>query len=78
MRDWFGFVPVYFITIDASFCENSNDREFCALIEHELYHIARMREYPGLINGIDIATTPEGFKFTHQQFVKEANLFGRR
>lgn len=37
--------------------------------------IARMRvKYPGLINGIDVATTPEGFKFTHQQFVKEANL----
>lgn len=37
--------------------------------------IARMRvKHPGLINGIDVATTPEGFKFTHQQFVKEANL----
>lgn len=39
MRDWFGFVPIYLITIDASFCEKANDNEFCALIEHELYHI---------------------------------------
>lgn len=36
--------------------------------------IARMRyKQAGLINGIDVATTPEGFKFTHEQFVKEAN-----
>ena len=37
--------------------------------------IARMRyKQAGLLNGIDVATTPEGFKFTHEQFVKEANL----
>lgn len=33
--------------------------------------IARMRyNVPGLKNGIDVTTTPEGFKFVHQQFVK--------
>jgi hypothetical protein len=33
--------------------------------------IARMRyNVPGLINGIDVTTTPEGFKFVYQQFVK--------
>ena len=37
--------------------------------------IARMRyKHAGLMNGIDVATTPEGFKFTYEQFVKEANL----
>ena len=36
MRDWFGCVPVYLITIDASFCEQASDHDFCALIEHEL------------------------------------------
>lgn len=37
--------------------------------------IARMRyKQAGLINGIDVATTPEGFKFTYEQFVKQANL----
>ncbi len=36
--------------------------------------IARMRyKQAGLTNGIDVATTPEGFKFTYEQFVKEAN-----
>ena len=34
--------------------------------------IARMRyNVEGLKNGIDIATTPEGFKFTHKTFVKD-------
>lgn len=39
MRDWFGFIPTYLITIDATFCDKANDSEFCALFEHELYHI---------------------------------------
>jgi hypothetical protein len=33
--------------------------------------IARMRDTaPGLINGVDVTTTPEGFKFVYEQFVK--------
>lgn len=36
--------------------------------------IARMRyKQAGLLNGIDVTTTPEGYKFTYNQFVKEAN-----
>ncbi|AMR77670.1 terminase large subunit domain-containing protein [Cupriavidus nantongensis] len=35
--------------------------------------IARMRQVaPGLLNGIDVTTTPEGFKFVYEQFVKAA------
>lgn len=37
---WFGQVPEYLITIDAQYAQISNDIAFCALIEHELYHIA--------------------------------------
>ena len=37
---WFGDIPDYLITIDARFAEAANDMAFCALIEHELYHIA--------------------------------------
>lgn len=33
--------------------------------------IARMRQVaPGLLNSIDVTTTPEGFKFVYEQFVK--------
>lgn len=46
--------------------------------------IARMRyKVDGLKNGVDVTTTPEGFKFVHQQFVKQvrekpalASLYG--
>lgn len=47
MRDWFGYVPMYLITIDASYCDQANDRDFCALIEHELYHIGVERDEDG-------------------------------
>lgn len=47
MRDWFGYVPVYLITIDASYCDQATDRDFCALIEHELYHIGVERDEYG-------------------------------
>lgn len=36
--------------------------------------IARMRKnVPGVKNGVDVTTTPEGFKFAYQTFVKEPN-----
>jgi len=46
--------------------------------------IARMRyKVDGLLNGIDVTTTPEGFKFVYEQFVRAvrlrpelANLYG--
>ncbi|MDC4490981.1 putative metallopeptidase [Acinetobacter baumannii] len=47
MRDWFGYVPVYLITIDASYCDQATDGDFCALIEHELYHIGVERDEDG-------------------------------
>lgn len=39
MRDWFGHVPEYLITLDARYCLECPDNEFCALVEHELYHV---------------------------------------
>lgn len=41
MRDWFGEVPTFIITLAADYCAYCSDAEFCALIEHELYHIAQ-------------------------------------
>ena len=40
MRHWFGEVPDYLITLAADYCAECTDAEFCALVEHELYHIA--------------------------------------
>jgi hypothetical protein len=41
MCDWFGAVPDYLITLDAEYCLTCSDLEFCALVEHELYHIGQ-------------------------------------
>ncbi len=44
MADWFGAVPDYLITLDASYCLTCSDAEFCALVEHELYHIGQEQD----------------------------------
>lgn len=44
MREWFGFVPGFLITLDASYCSTCSDAEFCALLEHELYHIGHKKD----------------------------------
>ncbi|HDW2202642.1 TPA: putative metallopeptidase [Klebsiella quasipneumoniae subsp. similipneumoniae] len=41
MLEWFGRIPKFIITLAADYCEQCNDLEFCALVEHELYHIAQ-------------------------------------
>ncbi|MCS4063705.1 putative metallopeptidase [Pseudomonas putida] len=39
MRDWFGEEPEFLITLAADYCSQCTEAEFCALVEHELYHI---------------------------------------
>ncbi len=39
MREWFGEEPTFLITLAADYCAQCTDAEFCALVEHELYHI---------------------------------------
>ncbi|MBB1606533.1 hypothetical protein A9972_21900 [Pseudomonas sp. UME83] len=41
MLQWFGYLPTYLITLAADYCAECSDAEFCALVEHELYHIAQ-------------------------------------
>lgn len=41
LYDWFGRKPDFIITLAADFCLECSDAEFCALVEHELYHIAQ-------------------------------------
>lgn len=41
MYEWFGRVPKFIITLAADYCSQCSDLEFCALVEHELYHIAQ-------------------------------------
>lgn len=39
MEQWFGHVPRFLITLDGAYAREASDAEFCALVEHELYHI---------------------------------------
>lgn len=41
MHEWFGHKPDFIITLAGDFCMQCSDIEFCALVEHELYHIAQ-------------------------------------
>lgn len=41
MHEWFGHKPDFIITLAADFCLQCSDLEFCALVDHELYHIAQ-------------------------------------
>ncbi|WP_312384587.1 putative metallopeptidase [Atlantibacter subterraneus] len=41
MYEWFGRIPEFIITLAADYCAQCSDLEFCALVEHELYHIAQ-------------------------------------
>lgn len=47
MREWFGRVPAFIITLAADYCSQCSDAEFCALVEHELYHIAQAQDQYG-------------------------------
>ena len=40
--EWFGYeLPDYVITLDGNYCRECTDIEFCALVEHELFHIGQ-------------------------------------
>ncbi|MGE7957022.1 putative metallopeptidase [Pseudomonas sp. NPDC089530] len=47
MREWFGEGPEFLITLAADYCTQCSDAEFCALIEHELYHLAHAKDKYG-------------------------------
>lgn len=44
LRDWFGHVPEFLITLAADYCVQCSDMEFCALVEHELYHVGQQQD----------------------------------
>lgn len=44
IEDWFGFIPDFILTFDASYASQCSDAEFMALVEHELYHCGQERD----------------------------------
>lgn len=47
MVEWFGRVPAFLITLAADYCADCADEDFCALVEHELYHIGQSKDAYG-------------------------------
>jgi hypothetical protein len=43
-QEWFGSIPDYLITIAGSYAKEASEAEFCALVEHELYHIGQKHD----------------------------------
>ncbi|KKZ89050.1 putative metallopeptidase [Rhizobium phaseoli] len=44
LQQWFGHVPHFLLTFDAHYASTCSDAEFCALVEHELYHAGQERD----------------------------------
>lgn len=45
LRGWFaGEIPDFLMTLDATYSRQASDVEFCALVEHELYHLAQAKD----------------------------------
>lgn len=44
LTQWFGDVPDFVLTFDAHYASVCSDAEFCALVEHELYHAGQERD----------------------------------
>lgn len=47
IEEWFGEVPDFIITLDASYASRCGDAEFCSLVEHELLHAGQERDIFG-------------------------------
>lgn len=46
--EWFEFWPDFLLTFFAPYADECSDAEFCALVEHELYHCGQERDEYGL------------------------------
>jgi hypothetical protein len=44
LYEWFGRVPKFLITLDANYARECGDLEWCALVEHELYHVGQRKD----------------------------------
>lgn len=46
--EWFGVWPDFLLTFFAPYCDQCSDVEFCALVEHELFHCGQERDEFGM------------------------------
>lgn len=48
VEEWFGSIPDFILTFDASYAMQASDIEWCALVEHELLHAAQDKDSFGM------------------------------
>jgi hypothetical protein len=48
LKSWFGGVPDFILTFSASFARGCSDAEWCALVEHEMYHAGQQLDEYGM------------------------------
>lgn len=48
VEEWFGGLPDFLLTFHAPAAATMDDVQFCALVEHELYHCAQARDVYGM------------------------------
>lgn len=48
IEEWFGEMPDFLLTFHALAAESMSDTDFCALVEHELYHCAQKLDAYGM------------------------------
>lgn len=48
IREWFGHIPDFIITLDAGFILEASAPEICAVVEHELYHCRQQVDAYGM------------------------------
>lgn len=77
LREWFGDEPRFLITLDAQHCATCTDLEFCALVEHELYHCGHRRDEFGNL-AYDKTGQPKLFLRPHdvEEFVGVVERYG--
>lgn len=78
LRDWFGFVPDFLITIDALYADGCDDASFAALIDHELCHCAQATDEFGMPKFNKQTGDPEFAMRSHdvEEFVSVVRRFG--
>ncbi|EPJ8241325.1 putative metallopeptidase, partial [Acinetobacter baumannii] len=75
---WFNYLPEYLITFDASYSRIASDVNFCALLEHELYHIGVERDSDGEIIYSDHTGLPKHYLACHdvEEFIGVVKRWG--
>ena len=78
LTQWFADIPDFLLTFDGLYAEGVGDAEFCALVDHELYHCAQAEDEFGMPKFNKITGDPSWAIHGHdvEEFVGVVRRFG--